>query len=146
MTHRGPFQPLLFCDSVILWFCDSVGWSCSFKCWLLQYMVMRQRSFPSLLLPGKSRSKVPARLQLRSPQLPVGLSRASASALYFLPFYHSRKTHCQQDWCFTARLPFTWVLHPRLLRPAHSGEEQNNRRIKASKGKYSKKTKIPWMS
>ena len=25
MTHRGPFQPLLFCDSVILWFCLARG-------------------------------------------------------------------------------------------------------------------------
>jgi len=29
MTHRGPFQPLLFCDSVIL--CDSVKSVCTPK-------------------------------------------------------------------------------------------------------------------
>jgi len=32
MTHRGPFQPLLFCDSVILSFCDSV---------MLQFLIVQ---------------------------------------------------------------------------------------------------------
>jgi len=29
MTHRGPFQPLLFCDSVILHTANSVGYQVS---------------------------------------------------------------------------------------------------------------------
>jgi len=38
MTHRGPFQPVLFCSFVNLWFCDSaylcfffheINWNCN---------------------------------------------------------------------------------------------------------------------
>jgi len=40
MTHRGPFQPLLFCDSV-----KSLSWGC--VCWLYR------ESRPSRLLPWR---------------------------------------------------------------------------------------------
>jgi len=44
MTHRGPFQPRPFCDSVIRWFCDSVIlWFC---------LLLLEMSFP-----GMARSK-----------------------------------------------------------------------------------------
>ena len=36
MTHRGPFQPLLFCDSVILWF-----YELPFECMGIQRMRLR---------------------------------------------------------------------------------------------------------